>query len=413
MFKVNTIDNTAESCIEILSGVHPTHEFDGTGVDKSDKTLLLSLTKQLFKGTAFTDRQYELAKSKIILYKELLEKEGINVDSCIDTLRMPLRTIDRSKWIGIREYDGSAHIAVRFTFNKKLISVIDGLRYAIKNKKQQYDEVLKIHYFPLTESNIYKIIKLFEGKNFTIEEELQKKYEVISMMHNNKKDYIPGVYSFKLKNLAQKAVDYIVTDIGAEPNEDNLSLYKDRRYMYGIEHFDESDVLESCKNLTTLSKKIVEREHTQVLVDERKYTTDNVIESVLELNRYPLLVILSEENDLEELTQLHQSLRNIFPQEDHCVLYRKDNNSYSNTEFNKYIKENKLNNSLDVSTKIVYTKHNKLVKTLLKSEWRPKSAFVFGCTRTNKNTVYINELDLVMFYDTDVSPFLTRGCDLL
>ena len=49
---------------------------------------------------------------------------------------------------------------------------------------------------------------------------------------------------------------------------------------------------------------------------------------------------------------------------------------------------------------------DKLVKTLLKGNWRPKSALVFGCTRQVKIKTYLDELDLVMYYDTDTSPFL-------
>ena len=55
----------------------------------------------------------------------------------------------------------------------------------------------------------------------------------------------------------------------------------------------------------------------------------------------------------------------------------------------------------------MYTTQDKLVKTLLKQEWQPKSALVFGCSRKNKIQTYLDELDLVMYYDADVSPFLT------
>ena len=404
MFKKAQYDETAESCIEILSGTHPTHSYTGTGTNNSDKSLLLSLAKQTYKGTPYTDRQFELVKQKINLYRQILIDVGVDVDRAKDNLRFPLRSIDRSRWIGIRNVEDTDYIAVRFSFNKKLISFIDQLRS--KEHTKLYDEKEKIHYFPFNESNVYKIISMLKEKNFNIESDLDKIYEKVHMMQNNKKDYIPGIYGFKLKNLNDKAVEYIVSDVGKEPNADNLALYKDRDALYGIEHFDEEDLNESVKNLTTLSQKIVRRKCPNVLIDSDVFTVNNIVETVLELNRFPVLVCLQPQTDFDDLSHIYKCFKNIFSNDDFCVLYRKDNNTAENKYFNQFIKLNGLNNSLANNSKIVYTTQDRVTKTLLKSNWKPKSALVFGCSRTNKMETYLNELDLVMYYDTDVSPFL-------
>lgn len=404
MFKKAQYDETAESCIEILSGTHPTHSYTGTGTNNNDKSLLLSLAKQTYKGTPYTDRQFELVKQKINLYRQILIDVGVDVDRAKDNLRFPLRSIDRSRWIGIRNVEDTDYIAVRFSFNKKLISFIDQLRS--KEHTKLYDEKEKIHYFPFNESNVYKIITMLKEKNFNIESDLDKIYEKVHMMQNNKKDYIPGIYGFKLKNLNDKAVEYIVSDVGKEPNADNLALYKDRDALYGIEHFDEEDLNESVKNLTTLSQKIVRRKCPNVLIDSDVFTVNNIVETVLELNRFPVLVCLQPQTDFDDLSHIYKCFKNIFSNDDFCVLYRKDNNTAENKYFNQFIKLNGLNNSLANNSKIVYTTQDRVTKTLLKSNWKPKSALVFGCSRTNKMETYLNELDLVMYYDTDVSPFL-------
>jgi len=404
MFKKAQYDETAESCIEILSGTHPTHNYTGAGTNNSDKSLLLSLAKQTYRGTPYTDRQFELVKQKINFYRQILIDVGVDVDKAIGNLRFPLRSIDRSRWIGIRKIDDINYIGVRFSFNKKLINFIDELRS--KEYTKLYDDKEKIHYFPLNESNVYKIISMLKEKSFSIEDDLEKIYEKVQIMQNNKKDYIPGIYGFKLKNLNNKAVEYIVSDIGNEPNSNNLALYKDRDALYGIEHFDEEDLNESVRNLTTLSQKIVRRKHPNVLIDSNEFTVNHIVESVLELNRYPVLVCLRADTDFDDMSHIYNSFKNIFSNDDFCVLYRKDNDTAENKYFNQFIKLNSLNNSLANNSKIVYTTQNKVTKTLLKSNWKPKSALVFGCSRTNKMETYLNELDLVMYYDTDVSPFL-------
>ena len=62
----------------------------------------------------------------------------------------------------------------------------------------------------------------------------------------------------KLKNLNTKAVEYIIPDVGEEPTSDNLALYRDRKDLYGIEHFDTEDSNNSSANITTLSQKVVQ-----------------------------------------------------------------------------------------------------------------------------------------------------------
>jgi len=324
MFRNKVPDNTAESCIEILSGVHPTHSYTGNDVHNNDKHLIMSLTKQSFKGIAYTDRQFELVKSKILLYKEVLEKLDVNVDECINNLRLELRTIDRSKWIGIRNIGGTNYLAVRFTFNKRLISAIESLRTSGIEKEKITDTDNKINYFKLTEKNIYRIIEILKERKFIIEDEVNLQYEKLQIMMNNKNNYVPGVYGFKLKNLNKKAVDYIITDIGDQPSPENLALYKDREALYGIEHFDQEDLDASLQSLTTLSQRIVRRTSTQVLITPESFTINHIVESILELNRYPLLVCLNNETDLDDLTVVHKGFSNIFSDEDSCVLYRKD-----------------------------------------------------------------------------------------
>ena len=408
MLRDTSYDNTAEGCIEILSGIHPTINYAGREVDYSDKGLLLSLARQSFRGRGYTDRQYDLVKSKIELYRNTLETlVGINVDDAINNLRLPLRSIDRSRWIKIESVDDTDYIAVRFSFNKKLIAVIDSLRTKRENKNL-YNEEKKIHYFPLTELNIFNIVNLLKDKGFTIDKELAEKYEIIEIMVNNKNNYIPGVYGFKLENLDSKAIEYVISDIGSEPDSNNLALYNDRKHLYGLYHFDEVDLNQSISKLTTLSQKIVKRQDTCVLVNDNNFTINQVAETVLELNRYPLLVCLQPHNELQDLKLVHDAFRNIFLEDDFCVMYRRDNDKDVNIEFNNYIREHSLNNPLDISSKIVYTTQEKFVKTLLKSDWRPKSALVFGCNRANKMDHYLNEIDLVMYYDSDVSPFLKR-----
>ena len=64
-------------------------------------------------------------------------------------------------------------------------------------------------------------------------------------------------------------------------------------------------------------------------------------------------------------------------------------------EFNDYIKDNRLNNSLAKSTKIVYITSKKIPKPLLTSEWEPEAVLIGDSTRSyTKVDKYIGTIDL-------------------
>lgn len=399
---------TIEDCIEALAGTHE-HIVCSKEIEFSDKGLIYSLARQTVRGTAYTDRQRELAISKATHYKSILEEVDIDVTTSVTQLRMPLRSIDRSRWIKLKNIEQSLitfnkpdeqYIAVRFSFQKKLISALEN----INSKPIHYDKINKTHYFEYNERTLHNVVSALTNKGFEIQPELQERYEILEMMNNNKKNYVPGIYSLKLKNLHAKAIDYAISTIGS-PDVDNLAMYKDRDQLLGITHFDEDDLNNSIRKLTTLSQKIVKRKSSNILINSDEHVFDRVAESILELNRYPLLVVLNDESELENLQKVHQSFRNIFSNDDFCSLYRKENISPGNTEFNEYIKQNKLNNSLAIKSKVVYTSINKMSKVMLKSEWRPQAAILMGSRRSTKVDQFLQELDLVIHYDTDVSPF--------
>ena len=399
---------TIEDCIEALAGTHE-HIVCSKEIESSDKGLIYSLARQTVRGTAYTDRQCELAISKATHYKSILEEVDIDVTTSVTQLRMPLRSIDRSRWIKLKNIEQSLitfnkpdeqYIAVRFSFQKNLISALEN----INSKPIHYDKINKTHYFEYNERTLHNVVSALTNKGFEIQPELQERYEILEMMNNNKKNYVPGIYSLKLKNLHAKAIDYAISTIGS-PDVDNLAMYKDRDQLLGITHFDEDDLNNSIRKLTTLSQKIVKRTSSNILINSDEHVFDRVAESILELNRYPLLVVLNDETELENLQKVHQSFRNIFSNDDFCSLYRKENISPGNTEFNEYIKQNKLNNSLAIKSKVVYTSINKMSKVMLKSEWRPQAAILMGSRRSTKVDQFLQELDLVIHYDTDVSPF--------
>ena len=401
---------TVEDCIEILAGMQK-HEGE-FNLERSDHNLITSLARQTHKGIAYTDRQYQLALQKVQSYKDQFKENGYDVELAVESLRLPIRQLDRSRWVKVTDYPGNnVHraedkgpwIAVRFVFQKKLISEIEHIRKTLGDSI--YDKVEKTHYFPLNERNAYEIISTFnESKGFEVEEELKEYYEKLKDMQENKEQHIPGIYKFRLKNLHEKNLNYALSSIG-EPSLENLHQFYDQRDRYGLSYFDAEDITTSIRNLTTLSKKIVQRNSNQVLVNNKQYTVENLAEAVLELYRFPLLIILNEKTCYDELVKYHSAFNGIISEDNCSVMFRLDN--ADGAEFNQYIRRHNLNGLVDKNTKIVYISSNKIPKPLLKSEWQPIAVITnhSGRSGASKVDTYIESMDLVIHYDDDVSPW--------
>ena len=405
---------TVEDCIEILAGIQECNgEFK---IDRSDYNLITSLARQTFRGIGYTDRQCELAKQKIIYYKPQYENNGYSIEVAIENLRIPLREVDRSRWIKIvdsldnileRQQSDGPWIAIRFIFQKKLISSIDAIKSSLGDGI--YDKENKIHYFPFTEKSVYEIVSVFnESNNFEIDKQIQDWYRKLIEMKNNKENFLPGIYSLKLKNLHKKSFEYALSSIG-ESNINNLCRYYDQKDKFGLNHFDDEDLNKSLRPLTTLTQKIVNRKKPQVQINPKEYTIENIVETVLELYRFPLVIVLTEKNCYSELTQFHKAFNGIIPNESCSVLFRLENNT-EGAEFNQYIKRNNLNNLVDKNTKVVYISNNKIPKPMLKSEWLPSAAITSDTSRNSRGKIdsYLEGLDLVIHYDNDVSPWKTK-----
>ena len=71
-------NHTIEDCLEILAGFRK--ESDGFALIKEDYTIMYSIAKQVFKGTALTDRQFALMQTKLLSYSDQFNKADIPLE---------------------------------------------------------------------------------------------------------------------------------------------------------------------------------------------------------------------------------------------------------------------------------------------------------------------------------------------
>jgi len=387
--------NTCEDCLLYLLR-DPVKWF--TILD-SDVKILSSIARQLDRGIALTDRQYELVKSKLLseTYYHALYIRDVDVDECVKNLKYPLRQIDRTHELKIaKDKTGETILTMRFPFSKKIIDRLEELRRFQRIEQQKLDT--NTHAFPYSTKTLFglvKIAKRFETK-FIIEEQILEIYEQLVDIDNDKDNFIPGIYNNELRNIPNLAVTSLKETLGDV--EENLALYYDRRFLYGLDYFE--DVSKAISKLSILGQKVVNRKDEIIVVDKKTYHLNAIIDVLLELKRLPLLVVCEQDDAYDHLVLMHSIFKNIIPIEEMAVLFRLDSPKGDN--FNSFVKENKLNNMVDKHTKVVYINNIKLPKPLLRSDWKPSSVFSFKNSlggRLQKVNMYIQTFDFQLYYE--------------
>tara|TARA_Y200000002_G_scaffold200047_1_gene165039 strand:- start:2288 stop:3508 length:1221 start_codon:yes stop_codon:yes gene_type:complete len=373
----------------------------GYTIKTEDAGILKSIAKQLSKNIGMTDRQYALVKRKLPTYKDQFDSKGVDLDTCIDNLKIPLREIDRSHWLRILTYNEEDFLAIRFPFSKKIIDRIQELQslqdIRHNTQKPQYKD--HTHYFTFTPKNVYSLVSIanrFEQK-FFIHEEIKTIYNDLKEYENNREDYVPGIFNFEIKNLPEKAILKLEEELG-KPSAENLCLYYDRHQLYGIKDFDKEVLEQSILKRSPFTQKIIKRKGPTMLVGMNNQPINDIIDSLFDLNRLPILVVLDTKKAHDSLTIMHNALRNVIKNEDMSVLFRLDS---TGKEFNEYIQQNKLNNQVAKNTKVVYISNNKLPKPLLKSGFIPNVVFSYGGKGLSFNNVtqYVQQFDLQIVYE--------------
>ena len=382
------LENTVEDCLEILAGFRK--ESDKFSLMKEDYTIMHSIAKQVFKGTALTDRQLALMQKKLPAYKDQFDNADIPLE--LVKLRKPLRSINREKYIKLQ----GNKIKIRFPFKKSdiiLINEISGNSDGYEHKKGSHE-----HFFDYTEQNVLNLLDRFSNKSFKCDKELLLVYHEMKHIEMEKEKYIPGIYNMELKNIKDGVQSLIESDIG-KLTTSTFVKYADRRFKYGLTHVDTSDP-KNLEEVKSISNDIIGQVYESKPSVE---TLDQILGSLWNLDRFPMLVILSKNEPEKQLHSMLSYYRDILNVEQQSVLFRLED---KNAGFNQLVRDRKVNNWVDKTTKIVYISKDKLPKLLVNCEWKPTVALCFDSMLDTTVNIFVNSIcDLIIFREEYLSPF--------
>lgn len=397
-----------EDYLELLAGLQVRE--DATDYQFSlfttDVKLLTSLAKQVKQNIGLTDRQYELTKKKLLEYREQFEKNGFfDLDRDLENLRIDLRTIDRSKTVQLveKEYfdlfsnNKILMLAIRFPYSNKMIKYINFIKEM--QLRREYDSKTKTHFIPFTENNVLKVVDKLNVANFDIQKEIIDYYNQVKNFKDSPEKYQPGIYNFKLKHVHTNCKNYLINLLG-EPSSENLALYYDRRNEFGLGYFDSIPLQNVLQKYSNLSNRLLKNTNKQVLIDSNEFKLYEIYNALNELQKFPLLVVLKHGYEADNLIECFKSVTNQNDIKNISVMFRLENNTEKNIQFNNLVKQFELNNKLNNETKVVILNNEKLPKPLLYEKWKPHTTLLFDTFRSNKQlSIYYNEANLIINYN--------------
>lgn len=364
-------------------------------IETPARSILESICQQTQKDIALTDRQYALVVEKLKPFES--ELDNVLIEH-IPT-RMPLRSIDRQKYIKIVDHQETAArreifkqdckwIKVRFPFAKKDIVKIQSLN--ISSKEYYHVRGSHEHFYKLTPTNAFKVVEALKLRNFEIDNVL---IEYVSKVKDILTTELKYNSSFEnvIKRMDAAEQEYIHSLTPLQQADRSI------RYGYSINKGD-------AFNLTEM---IAYRTDAAVPADPAMWSINDIASSINTLDRFPLIVTVDEDDCYRQLTEIHQAFLPYVNDELQSVMFRVDSNDIQNHQLNAYVKNQKLNNWVDNRTKIVYIKKNKLPKPLLSSSFLPICCLSKSSIRSHNNVKSYVEIncDCIIYNDNHVGLF--------
>jgi len=380
-----TIDNLL---LKIVNFTEPTIE---ALIPARDSKVLRSLATSISSNFFITENQSRL------LMKILRDnsKKMTNFSEEISlALQEPMwsrsfRHIEQIKKLYIKKNEEQEPIlVVEFTFNSEIRKTLTGLGKKLDGGLNSSNQ--KVWPIELTEKNIVLVYEALEPLGFEVDEIVKNHYQTIkSWSEQEIRD------QFLLTNIEHQNFQKAITaDLGIETAIDQ-NIINDRSIRYQF-------FTENAKNHgETLTETIANRSKSRVWVDKNQHSVTEVISSLVELRRLPLLVVFDtivNDKYLKNLKILSESLEEngIF---DGVGIYFRLPNDEMGKQFNNFIAEKKYNQRLDDRLKVAAVMSGKIPKFFLSTPWKPMSVITLDTKmglRHGKTSVYSNCCDCIV-----------------
>lgn len=382
---MTTTDNLL---LDIVCHTSPTIE---ELIPSRDSRVLRSLATSVTGPSFITENQAGLILKILRENSKKIKNfhEAIQLTITSPSWSKPFRKIEQVRKMYIQKTeDGESGIKIEFTFSSEIRKIMAELSKKSSDLIHNIND--KSYLSELTEKNIVTLVEALSPYNFEIDETIKNHYDTIKSW--SEQDFRD---QFLITNIEHKNFQRAITeDLGLSTSIDQNVIHdRSVRYQY---------FTDTPKNpRENLVEYIANRGKTKIWVDKNQHTLTEVIRSLKELHRVPMLIVfdnLVSEQYNTNLDILIEALENNGISEKIGVYFRLPNDG-SGTDFNKKIKDRQYNYNLDYDTQVAVVMGGKLPKFFLKNAWTPMSVIALDTKiglRHGKIAVYSNCCDLIV-----------------
>lgn len=366
-----TIDKLLNLIID--NGIDNLHR----NLPKKDKRILLSLFTQQKNGQFLTKNQGQLLLSVLLENRKYLTTLSEIEKGYLDnpTWSKEFRVITTVRKI----YIDDDKLVVEFTHDPKIKDAIVELSKLIN--ENIFSITAKRYDIYLTERAVFETVNCLSKYNFSLSDDLQEIYDAIceAIKQNKNRFEYPTEYHETIN-------EHLKNDIGTI----TPLLLRDRSIRYQYNTIEVANL--------SLTHKIANRTSPSIWIDDTVVPLDTLINSLIELQRLPILCIFNghqSDTSATNLKLLSTALHNHELDDKVGIYFRYPKNS----EFNQLVSDFGFNTYLTSDTNVVGLAHNKLPKFMLQEPWYPKAVISFVPQMyATKNRLYCDGVDLLIFY---------------
>jgi len=389
---MTTVDNLL---LEIVNSTMPTVE---ELIASKDSRVLRSLAHSITNHFFITENQSRLLIKILRENQKKLATISKELNQIIDapTWSKSFRHIEQVKKLYIaNNTDHESLLTVEFTFNSETRKIMSELIKKCENLTMVSPG--KNYTAPLTEQNLVAMVDALTPLSFDIDEIIKSHYTTIKSWSENtvrSQFLLTGMTNVNFHK-------HITDDLGISTAIDN-NIIADRsvRYQYFIEI--------AKKHGNTLTEVIANRNKPRVWVDKNQHTLAEVVASLKELKRLPMLIVFDTVINSKYNTNL-QILSDAFEQNgifDHIGVYFRLPNDDTGKQFNQFIAHKQYNYNLANDTSVACVQSGKLPKFFLTNSWRPMSIIALDSRmglRHGKTAVYSSCCDCIVEWSDELN----------
>ena len=380
-----TVDNLL---LKIVNFTEPTIE---ETIAPRDSKVLRSLATSITSNFFITENQGRLL---IKILRENSKKlpnfsEEISTTTSAPSWSKSFRHIEQVKKFYIKKNEEHESVLfIELTYSQEIRKILQNLSKTVEGLTASLAG--KTWTAELTEKNIVALYEAFEPHDFDIDETIKNHYATIKSWSETE-----FRNQFIISNIEHKNfLRHITDDLGIEtPIDQNIINDRSMRYQY---------FTENAKNHgETLVEVIANRSKSRVWIDKEQHSLEDVVASLINLHRLPLLVVFDTIVNAQYLTNLQilsSALEKNGVSSAVGVYFRLPNDPMGK-QFNSIIAKKQYNHRLDADLKVAVVMSGKIPKFFLDNAWKPMSVIALDTKmglRHGKTSIYSNCCDCII-----------------